>query len=80
MVAAAAMKMAAALAKARTTVTAGNGVVTIALVALTITHFVTCHVVANAIAPFVANAIAFVSVQQRGGWQGPARAMVMVTR
>ncbi len=44
----------------------GNGVVMIALVALAVAHFVTCHVIANTIARVVANAVAFVSVQQRG--------------
>jgi hypothetical protein len=44
--------------------------VTIALVTLAIAHFVARHVVANAIARVVAIAIAFVSMQQRGRWQG----------
>jgi hypothetical protein len=37
--------------------------VTIALVTLAITHFVACHIIANAIACVVAIAIAFVSMQ-----------------
>jgi hypothetical protein len=41
----------------------GNGMVMIALVALTVAHFVTRHVVINAIARVVAIAIAFVSLQ-----------------
>jgi hypothetical protein len=44
----------------------GNGVVMIALVALAVAHFVTCHVVANAITRVVTVAVAFFSVQQRG--------------
>ncbi len=55
---------------ARTTVTVATVLVTIALVALAIAHFVTRNVVANAIACVVTIAIAFVSVQQRGQWQG----------
>ncbi len=59
-VAAAAMKMAAVTAEARTTATAATAVI------LTITHFVTRHVIANAIVHVVTIAIAFVSMQQRG--------------
>jgi hypothetical protein len=44
----------------------GNGVVMIALVALAVAHFVTRHVVANAIARVVAVAVAFFSVRRRG--------------
>jgi hypothetical protein len=68
-VAAAAMKISAATAEARTMATAATTLVTIALVALAIDHFVTRKVVANAIARVVAVAIAFVSMQQRGQWQ-----------
>jgi hypothetical protein len=57
-----------------------NGVLMITLVAFTITHFITRHVVTNVIACVVAIAIAFVSMRQRGQWQGPARAMLMATR
>ncbi len=64
MVAAAAMKTAAVTAEARTTATAAMALVTITLVALTIAHFVTCNIVANAIARVVAVAIGFVSVQR----------------
>ncbi len=64
------MKMAAATVEARTRATAATALMTIALVALTITHFVTCNVIANAIIHFVTIAIAFVSMQQRGQWQG----------
>jgi hypothetical protein len=39
-------------------------------VALVIAHFVTPNVIANAIAHVVAVAIAFVSMQQKGQWQG----------
>jgi hypothetical protein len=63
-VAAAAMKTAAVTAEARTTATAAMALVTITLVALTIAHFVTCNIVANAIARVVAVAIGFVSVQR----------------
>jgi hypothetical protein len=52
------------------TAMAATALVTIALVALAITHFVTCNVIANAIARVVGIAIAFVSVQRRGQWQG----------
>ncbi len=44
----------------------GYGVMMIALVALAVAHFVTRHVVANAIACVVSIAIAFFSVRQRG--------------
>ncbi len=60
------MKKAAATAEARMTVTAAKALVTIALAALGITHFVSHNVVANANACDVAVAIPFVSVQQRG--------------
>jgi hypothetical protein len=69
-VAAAAMKTAAVTAEARTTAMVATALVTIVLVALAIAHFVTRNVVANAIAHVVAVAIAFVSMQQRGQWQG----------
>ncbi len=49
---------------------AATVLVTIPLVALTIAHFITRHIVANAIIRVVAVTIAFVSVQQRGQWQG----------
>jgi hypothetical protein len=39
-------------------------------VALAIAHFVTRNIVANTIANVVTVAITFVSVQQRGQWQG----------
>ncbi len=61
-VAAAAMKMAATTVEARKTVTVPTALVTIALVALAIAHFVSCNVVANAITHVVAIAIAFVSM------------------
>jgi hypothetical protein len=64
------MKTTAMTAEARTTVTVPMALVTIALVTLAITHFVTRSVVANAITHVVAIAIAFVSIQQRGQWQG----------
>ncbi len=44
----------------------GNGVVMITLVALAVAHFVTRHVVANAIACVVAVAVAFFTVRRRG--------------
>jgi hypothetical protein len=62
-VAAAAFKMAAMTAEARTMATAAMALVTIALVALAIAHYFTCDVVANAIARVVAITIAFVSVR-----------------
>ncbi len=65
-VAAAAMKMAAATVKARTIATAAAALVMIALVTLAIAHFITCHFIANAIAHVVAITIAFVSVQKKG--------------
>jgi hypothetical protein len=61
--AAAAMKMAATTADARMMVTVPTALVTIALAALAIAHFVTRNVVANAITHVVAIAIAFVSMQ-----------------
>jgi hypothetical protein len=64
------MKTAAATAEGRTTATAAMALVTIALVTLTIANFVTRHVVANAIIRVVAIVISFVSMQQRGQWQG----------
>ncbi len=67
---AAAMTMAAVKVEARTMATAATALVRIVLVALDIAHFVTCHIVANAIARVVAIAIAFVNVQQRGQCQG----------
>jgi hypothetical protein len=60
------MKMAATTVEARTMARAATALVTISLVALTIAHFVTCNVVANAIACVVSIAVAFVSMQQRG--------------
>ncbi len=65
-VAAAAMKMAAATAEARTTATVATALVRIAHVTLAITQFITCQVVANAIARVVAINITSVSMQQRG--------------
>ncbi len=62
------MKMAAITAEARIMAMAAMALVMIALVALTIAHFITCNVVANAIARVVAISIAFVSMQQRGQW------------
>jgi hypothetical protein len=56
------MKMAATTAEGRTTAMAATALVTIALVTLAIAHFVTRYVIANAIAPVVAIAIAFVSM------------------
>ncbi len=66
MVLAVAIKMAAAIAEARTMATAAKALVTIALATLAIAHFISRNVVANAIACVVAVPIAFVSVQQRG--------------
>jgi hypothetical protein len=60
------MKMAAVTVEARTpapAATAATALVTIALVTLAIAPFVARHVVANAIARFVAIAITFVSMQ-----------------
>ncbi len=54
--------MAAATAEARTTAMAATALVRITLVALVITHFITCNVAANDIAYVVAVAIAFVSM------------------
>ncbi len=62
----AAMKTAAATAEARTMVMAAKALVTIALAALAISHFVSRNNVANANACVVAVAITFVSVLQRG--------------
>jgi hypothetical protein len=67
-VVAAAFKMVAATVEGRTMAMVATALVTIAFVALTIAHFVVRKVVANAITCFVAIAIAFVSVQQRGQW------------
>jgi hypothetical protein len=64
-VAAAAMKMAATTVEARMMVTVPTALVTIALVALAIAHFVTRNIVANAITHVVAIAIKFISMQQR---------------
>jgi hypothetical protein len=64
------MTMAAMTAEARMTTTAATTLVTIALVALAIAHFVTRHIFANAISRVVAITIIFVSVQQRGQWHG----------
>jgi hypothetical protein len=61
------MKTAATTAEARTMATVPTALVTIALVALAIVHFVTRNVVANAITHVFAIAIAFVSMQRR--WQ-----------
>ncbi len=60
MVAAAAIKTAATTAEARSMATMPTELVTIALVALAIAHFVTRNVIANAITHVVAIAIAFV--------------------
>ncbi len=60
------IKMAMVTVEAKTTVAAATALVTISLVGPTITLFVTCNIVANAIARVVAIAITFVSVQQRG--------------
>ncbi len=57
------MKMAAVTVEVRTKATAATALVTIALVTLTIAHFVARHAVANAIAHVVAIAIAFFSMQ-----------------
>ena len=57
---------AVATVEARTTATVAMALVTIALVALAIAHFVSRNVVANTITCVVAIAIAFVCVQQRG--------------
>jgi hypothetical protein len=57
------MTVAAATAEVRTTGMAAMALVMIALVALTITHFVTCNFVANAIACFVPVAIASISMR-----------------
>jgi hypothetical protein len=59
-----------------------NSMVTIALVALAlaIAHFVTRHVIVNAVARVVALPVSFVSVQQRGQWQLSARVMAMAAR
>jgi hypothetical protein len=46
----------------RTMATSATALVTISLVALAITHFVTCHVISNTIACVVTIAITFVSV------------------
>ncbi len=59
---AAAIKMAAVTAEARTMATVAKASVMIALAALAISHFVSRNVVANAIACFVAVAIVFVCV------------------
>jgi hypothetical protein len=61
--------MAAATAEARTMATGAKALVTIALAALAIAHFVSHNIIANAIACVVAIAFAFVSEQQRGQWQ-----------
>jgi hypothetical protein len=50
------MKMAAATTEARTTAMGAMALAMIAHVALTITHFITCNVVANAIAHVVMSA------------------------
>jgi hypothetical protein len=50
--------------------TTATTLVMITLFALAIAHFVTFHVVANTFACVVAVAIAFVSMRQRGQWQG----------
>jgi hypothetical protein len=65
-VAAAAFKMAAATAEARTPTMVAMALVAIAFVALPTAHFVTHNIVANAIARVVAITITFVRVQQRG--------------
>jgi hypothetical protein len=65
-VVAAAIKMAAMTAETRTMVMVATLLVTIALVVLAIAHFVTLHIVANAIASVVAIAIIFFSMRQRG--------------
>ncbi len=57
------MKMAAVTVEGRTTAMVATALVMIALVTLAIAHFVTCHVVDNAITHVVAIAIAFVSMQ-----------------
>ncbi len=62
------MKSAAGTAEARMTAMAAMALVTIALVAIAIAHFVTCKVIASGITHVVAFAIAFVSVGQRGQW------------
>ncbi len=59
------MKMAATTVEARMMVTVPTALVTIALVALAIAHFVTRNIVANAITHVVAIAIKFISMQQR---------------
>jgi hypothetical protein len=56
------MKMTAVTVEARTTAMAAMVLVTIALVALAIAHFVTCNVIANASTRVVNAAITFVSV------------------
>jgi hypothetical protein len=67
-VAAAAIKTAAATVEAKMRATAAVALVMIALAALTIAFFVAHHVIANTIACVVPIAIAFVSVQQKGRW------------
>jgi hypothetical protein len=57
------MNIAAAIAEVRMTAMVATTLVTIALVALTISHFVTRNIVANAITCVVAVAIAFGSMQ-----------------
>jgi hypothetical protein len=64
------MKTAVVTAEARTTAAVATALVTIALVTLALVYFVTHHVIVNAFARVVAIAITFVSMQQRGQWQG----------
>ncbi len=64
------MKMAVLTAEARTTATAAMALVMIARVTLTIAHFVTRHVIANAIAHVVAIPLHLSACNEEGDGKG----------